>query len=81
MDQASITSVRISRARELLEFWRSTVDEVATAIGYEDDRGFRRVFQNIVGLPPSDYVAAFPAADRSRSKSMLALCSRHRKAA
>ena len=51
--------LRISRARELLEFSRSSVDEIATAIGYEDVRGFRRVFHNIVGLSPSDYRRRF----------------------
>lgn len=51
--------LRMSRARELLEFSRSTVDEVAVAIGYQDVRGFRRVFHKIVGLTPSDYRRRF----------------------
>ena len=51
--------LRVSRARELLEFSRSTVDEIAIAIGYEDVRGFRRVFHKIVGLTPSDYRRRF----------------------
>ena len=51
--------LRVSRARELLEFSRSTVDEVAVAIGYQDVRGFHRVFHKIVGLTPSDYRRRF----------------------
>jgi transcriptional regulator GlxA family with amidase domain len=51
--------LRMSRARELLEFSRSTIDEIAVAIGYEDVRSFRRVFQKILGLTPSDYRRRF----------------------
>lgn len=51
--------LRMSRARELLELSRSTVDEVAVAIGYQDVRGFRRIFYRIVGLTPSDYRRRF----------------------
>ncbi|MET0220655.1 MAG: helix-turn-helix domain-containing protein [Tardiphaga sp.] len=51
--------LRMTRARELLEFSRSTVDEVASSVGYDDARGFRRVFRNIIGLTPSDYRRRF----------------------
>jgi transcriptional regulator GlxA family with amidase domain len=46
---------RISRAREMLEFTRTSVDAIALNVGYEDVGGFRRVFHKIVGLTPSDY--------------------------
>jgi transcriptional regulator GlxA family with amidase domain len=51
--------LRMSRARELLEFSRAPVDQIATGIGYDDVRGFRRAFQKIVGLTPSDYRRRF----------------------
>ena len=38
----------------MLEFSRSTVDEIALSVGYGDAGGFRRVFRNIVGLTPSE---------------------------
>jgi transcriptional regulator GlxA family with amidase domain len=51
--------LRISRARELLEFSRKSVDNIALSVGYEDVGGFRRVFRKIVGLTPSDYRRRF----------------------
>ncbi len=36
--------LRITRAREMLEFSRKSVDEIAAAVGYDDVGGFRRVF-------------------------------------
>jgi transcriptional regulator GlxA family with amidase domain len=51
--------LRMTRAREMLEFSRSTVDEIASSVGYIDAGGFRRVFRNIVGLTPSDYRRRF----------------------
>ncbi|WP_448956584.1 GlxA family transcriptional regulator [Labrys neptuniae] len=51
--------LRISRARELLEFSRKSVDSIALDVGYEDVGGFRRVFQEIIGLTPSDYRRRF----------------------
>ena len=51
--------LRISRARELLEFSRTGIEVIASRVGYEDARAFRRVFQKIVGLTPSDYRRRF----------------------
>ena len=51
--------LRISRAREMLEFSRASVSKVASSIGYEDVAGFRRVFRKIMGLTPSDYRRRF----------------------
>jgi transcriptional regulator GlxA family with amidase domain len=49
--------LRISPARELLEFSRKSVDNIA--LTYEDVGGFRRVFRKIVGLTPSEYRRRF----------------------
>jgi transcriptional regulator GlxA family with amidase domain len=51
--------LRVTRAREMLEFSRSSVDEIASSVGYEDVGGFRRVFRKIMGLTPSDYRRRF----------------------
>jgi transcriptional regulator GlxA family with amidase domain len=51
--------LRVSRAREMLEFSRSSVDSIALSVGYGDVRGFRRVFSEIVGLTPSEYRRRF----------------------
>jgi len=37
--------LRISRAREMLEFSRTGIDEVASRVGYNDVDAFRRVFR------------------------------------
>ncbi len=47
--------LRIARSRELLEFTRDTVDQVALAVGYEDASGFRRTFKRVIGLSPAEY--------------------------
>lgn len=57
--------LRMTRAREMLEFSRSTVDEIASRAGYGDAQGFRRVFRNIVGLTPSDYRRRFSRLGRA----------------
>jgi transcriptional regulator GlxA family with amidase domain len=51
--------LRITRARELLEFSRTSVDEIASSVGYGDVGGFRRVFRKHMGLTPSDYRRRF----------------------
>jgi transcriptional regulator GlxA family with amidase domain len=53
--------LRVGKARELLEFTRRPVDQVAWAVGYEDPAAFRRVFHRIMGLSPGDYRQRFSA--------------------
>lgn len=54
--------VKIARAREMLEFSRDTVEQVATATGYGDTGGFRKSFKRIVGLSPAEYRRRFNAS-------------------
>lgn len=54
-----VQHVRVSKARELLEFTRRPVDQVAWSVGYEDPTSFRRTFHRILGLTPGDYRARF----------------------
>jgi transcriptional regulator GlxA family with amidase domain len=51
--------LRMSRARELLEFSRSSIDVVAARVGYADVAAFRRVFRKVIGLNPSEYRRRF----------------------
>ena len=51
--------LRTARARELLELSSRPLDEVAWAVGYEDERALRRVMVDEVGLTPRDYRARF----------------------
>ena len=57
--------LRIGKARELLEFTRRTVDQIAWAVGYEDPAAFRRVFQKVLGLSASEYRQRFSAGKRA----------------
>jgi len=51
--------LRVARSRELLEFTRDTVEQIAVASGYEDTRGFRRTFKRMIGLSPAEYRRRF----------------------
>ncbi len=51
--------VRVGRACRLLEFTRRNVEQIAWGVGYQDPGAFRKVFQRITGLTPSDYRRRF----------------------
>ncbi len=53
--------VRVEKARELLQFTKRPVDQVAWSVGYEDAAAFRRVFGRLVGISPGDYRKRFGA--------------------
>ncbi len=50
-----VQHLRIGKARELLEFTRRPVDQIAWSVGYEDSSAFRRVFHRLLGLSPGEY--------------------------
>lgn len=54
-----LQQLRIGKARELLQFTKRSVDQVAWSVGYEDPAAFRRLFRRLVGLAPSDYRRRF----------------------
>jgi transcriptional regulator GlxA family with amidase domain len=62
--------LRMTRAREMLEFSRETVDEISLRVGYEDVGGFRRVFHKIVGLTPSDYRRRFSRLGGAQAENL-----------
>lgn len=50
-----IEKLRIDNAAKLLESTQANILEVAKAVGYTNDKTFRRVFKKLKGLSPSDY--------------------------
>ena len=54
-----VQAIRIEEAKQILETSTSPVEEVATAVGYQDDRAFRRMFQKRTRLSPSAYRKRF----------------------
>jgi AraC-like DNA-binding protein len=51
-------SLRMERARDLLESTSLSVKAVAAALGYDDPFYFSRVFKSVNGIAPTDYRAA-----------------------
>ena len=51
--------VRVGRACRMLEFTRRNVEQIAWGVGYQDPGAFRKVFQRLTGLTPSDYRRRF----------------------
>lgn len=56
--------LRVTKARELLEFTRQSIEQVAWQVGYGDSGAFRKVFTRLVGVSPGDYRRRFGAAAR-----------------
>lgn len=52
---ALVQSVKLRRARALLEQTRYSVDEVAAAVGYSDATALRRLMKKVTGQSPSGY--------------------------
>lgn len=52
---ALIRSIRLRRARSLLEASRMTVEQVAEAVGYRDATALRRLMKQVAGQNPSHY--------------------------
>lgn len=50
-----LTSVRMEAARELLGKTRMTNGEIASRIGYSDEKYFAKVFKKEVGIRPAEY--------------------------
>jgi transcriptional regulator GlxA family with amidase domain len=63
--------LRISRAKEMLEFSQRSIDDIASSIGYDDTGRFRRVFHKIMGLTPSDYRRRFSTFTRKERTAAL----------
>jgi AraC-like DNA-binding protein len=74
-------TVRITRAREVLEGGQTSQKEIAESLGYKDVASFTRAFRKAVGLAPGAYrkrfggkgvsPADFAVRDGSRQKQHL----------
>jgi len=47
--------IRIGKAREMLEFTRKGIDEIAWDVGYNDTSAFSKLFQKQLGVSPGEY--------------------------
>lgn len=54
-----ITSLRVEKAKQLLEKTDMTVKDVGIAVGYENANYFTRVFKRMEGYAPSQYKSKF----------------------
>ena len=52
---ALLQGVRLNRARSLIESSRMTIDQVASAVGYEDATALRRMMRRRTGASPSRF--------------------------
>jgi transcriptional regulator GlxA family with amidase domain len=58
---ALVQSVRLNRARQLIESSRLTIAQVAERVGYEDATALRRLMRKAAGAAPSQFRAAWAA--------------------
>jgi transcriptional regulator GlxA family with amidase domain len=54
-----LQTLRLEKAKQLLETTRMTQDSITYAVGYEDGNSFRRLFRQRVGLLPAAYRKKF----------------------
>jgi YesN/AraC family two-component response regulator len=47
--------LRITRAKELLEFQHYKLKDIAASVGYEDEFYFSRIFKKTTGVSPKEY--------------------------
>lgn len=50
-----VLTIRMCEAKRLLETSRQRIYEVAQAVGFSDDKYFRKVFKKHVGVTPNEY--------------------------
>ncbi len=56
---AYLQTLRLEKAKQLLESTRMSLDSITYNVGYEDSNSFRRLFQQRVGLVPAAYRKRF----------------------
>lgn len=56
---AYLQTLRLEKAKHLLESTRMSLDTITYTVGYEDSNSFRRLFQQRVGLLPAAYRKRF----------------------
>jgi transcriptional regulator GlxA family with amidase domain len=61
---AYLQTLRLEKAKQLLETTRMSLDSITYTVGYEDSNSFRRLFLQRVGLLPAAYRKKFQAGGR-----------------
>ena len=54
-----LVSIRMKKAKSLLKNSQLKIYEIATMIGYQDDKYFRKVFKKVEGITPNEYRAEY----------------------
>lgn len=60
-----LESIRIDKAKELLENSDHNIEQIALKVGYSNSTTFRRAFKRVVGISPSTY-----RADKLKAKNI-----------
>lgn len=63
---AYLQSLRLEKAKYLMESTRMTLENITLNVGYEDSNSFRRLFQQRVGLSPAEYRKKFRPPESGR---------------
>ncbi|MDO8695620.1 MAG: helix-turn-helix domain-containing protein [Pseudomonas sp.] len=61
---AYLQTLRLEKAKQLLESTRMSLDSITFKVGYEDSNSFRRLFHQRVGLLPAAYLKRFQPRSR-----------------
>ena len=66
---ALVQSVRLNRARTLIESSRLSIEQVAASVGYQDPTALRRLMRKSAGAAPSRFRTGTAATHRSAEQS------------
>lgn len=75
---AYLQTLRLEKAKHLLESTRMSLEAITFKVGYEDSNSFRRLFQQRVGLLPALYRKKFQPRHNKISSEKLPSVSRPR---
>jgi AraC-like DNA-binding protein len=50
-----VNTLRLEKAKRLLEEGAMTIDEIAAAVGYSNTSNFARMFKKLEGVTPGQY--------------------------
>lgn len=50
-----LKEIRINQAKELLKNTDWKIQEIASKVGYENEKNFMKIFKNTCGISPTEY--------------------------
>ena len=59
-----LQTLRVGKAREMLEFSQISFSQISWRVGYTDQGAFRKIFKRFMGLQPSEYRRRFAVCGR-----------------